>query len=180
MRKTAIELCIILALGGCGGGGDSTGTCGDGVCDGSETSAACCQDCGCTGGNVCSANRCQSPMTTPAPSDMTQPPPKAPSGEITCTSASACGTGLSCAGVDGAITGVCLSSCTASSDCGDGRHQCINHGCLETCTTSSDCANGMTCASSSTLGHLCVPSEWVLTGAGDPCTANSQCRSGYC
>lgn len=43
---------------GTGGAPVPSPTCGDGPCNGSETSSTCCQDCGCPSGDTCTNNSC--------------------------------------------------------------------------------------------------------------------------
>lgn len=152
--------------------------CGNGTCESGEQTS-CCTDCGCPGGQTCSANACVDNETPP-------PPPE----EGFCGDAM-CGAGetqSSCCEDCGCVSGYCQSgSCvvdgpSCSDECSSGSQSCGNNqvqacgdwdgdGCAEWGVTES-CSDGQTCVSGECA---CASGEFAVVDYAYPTFGPAGC-----
>lgn len=137
------------------------GGCGDGKCEGSESSSTCAKDCPSTG-PVCGNGQCES-------------------GESTASCVKDCpAAGPSCVGKCGGQSGTCYCDelCTSSGDCcADYQSACGSN----TCTPK--CAVGALCGTSDGCGGKCAGScsAGLVCNASKVCVPNSaKCGNGIC
>jgi hypothetical protein len=117
--------------------------CGDGTCNGTESSATCCRDCPCAAGSMCdlAMNRC---VATPR------------CGDGTCNgteSSATCCRDCPCAA--GSMCDLAMNRCVATPRCGDGT--CNGTESSATCCQDCACPSGQSCS-----GGRCVCSSGVL------------------
>jgi hypothetical protein len=134
--------------GGGSGGGVSTPVCGDGKCNGSESSANCCIDCGCASGQMCMGNSC---VATPACGDGTC---NGSETQATCCQDCGCASGQACKS----------GSCVAVDVCGDGTCGATEN--PNNCCDDCGCNNGSSC-----VNHACkyVGTSAMTWSIGDTC-----------
>jgi len=167
-----------------------TPTCGDGICNGGESSASCCDDCGCGAGQTCAA-----PAGGGAKSCTTTNPTGKNPGEACAADAECKGEGSICVKRPG---GYCLMlGCTpganGTSDCPSGS-TCVSGGqddqgntiyvcAAGPCATDAECrqSEGYVCDTD----HVCWSYQYVPVNTGGAamgaaCTDNAQCESGVC
>ncbi len=141
--------------------------CGDGACNGSETSSSCSDDCSCADGETCTAGACVSGGFC---------------GDGTCDASEDCScSDCSCSAGQTCDAGECIycgdGTCNGSEDCTSCPSDC---GTCPNCpvqATSCLCTDGATSCSSD---QDCQVSGTCLNGpnGGLPCTSNSDCPKG--
>ncbi len=144
--------------------------CGDGTCNGTESSATCCRDCPCAAGSMCdlAMNRC---VATPR------------CGDGTCNgteSSATCCRDCPCAA--GSMCDLAMNRCVATPRCGDGM--CNGTESSATCCRDCPCAAGSMCdlatnrcvATPRCGDGTCNGTESSATCCRDcPCAAGSMC-----
>lgn len=127
-------------------------SCGDGKCNGGETTSTCCLDCACPAGQQCNP------------------------GVMQCRPATAsCGDGR-CDASERQVTSFCCADCCppGSPSCPVtfcGAQTCAGRACL----TSASCCDNFTC---SRFGKTCQAARNLQLG--EPCAQDAQCASGLC
>ena len=134
--------------------------CGDGVCEGAESKASCCTDCGCGKGFACDANQC---VTAPTCGDGQCQPDEGEDcnkcqSDCGCLFQEVCTLGGACCGAD------CDGKTCGPDGCG---------GSCGSCSGGSVCAGGQ-CASDSFCGdNVCA---YELGEHCDNCPGDCQCE----
>jgi len=163
-----------------------TPVCGDNVCNGTETKATCCQDCGCDAGGACDTT------LAPPACAMANPAGKKP-GEACAQDSECMGADAQCLKLPG---GYCvMPGCTVGgTDCPAGT-VCIVFGeddsgneidvcAAGPCTNDASCARqgeGYICdTDQSCWSYVYVPENVGGAKMGAACTQDAQCESGIC